>query len=173
MGTLHAVARAVDEHMPLISRVVTVTGAVKQPRNLRVRIGTPFSALLAQCGGMTCEGGKVIAGGPMTGPAQHTLEVPVAKGTTAVLVLPPAEAALPEAGPCIRCGRCVDICPMGLEPIFISAYMLRDETEKLEGLHADACIACGSCSFICPAKLPLTQGCVLARDYVRKHKAKA
>jgi electron transport complex protein RnfC len=173
VATLHAIAAAVDQNMPLIQRVVTVTGEIGRPSNLRVRVGTPIQELIRQCGGTTVTAGKVIAGGPMTGISQHALDVPVVKTTTTVLVLSETAAPVHQEGPCIRCGRCVYACPAGIQPLHIANYIFRNEVDKARQYHPQACIACGICSFVCPARLPLTPGCILAKNVVTTGKESA
>ena len=173
--TAAQIYKAVITGMPLIERVVTVTGkGIKNPKNLLIRIGTLFSEVIEECGGLTCEPGKIIAGGPMMGIAQYSLEVPVTKGTSGILILSPEEVADEEILPCIRCGKCVQVCPMHLMPLNISAYSLKGDNEACEGYNALDCVECGSCSFICPAKRPLLQSIRLAkREIIAKRKSSA
>lgn len=167
IGTAAAIARAVIKGEPLYQRIVTVTGgAVKEPKNLLVRIGTSFQDLVDFCGGLTEEPAKVISGGPMMGTAQHTLDVPVTKGTTSILLLTQKEAAIPETSACIRCGKCVGVCPINLLPLNLSALSLKRNYEEAEKLHAMDCIECGSCSFICPANRPLLQSIRVAKKEI-------
>lgn len=152
VGTAKAVYDAVAWRKPLISRVVTVTGdAIKEPKNVEIRIGTRFSEVVEYCGGLTEEAEKVIMGGPMMGIAQHSLEVPVVKGTSGILVLSRKLAHQPKEDPCILCGRCVDVCPMGLLPTTLARLAQFDRLEEAEQKGILACIECGSCSYICPS----------------------
>nr|WP_306305832.1 electron transport complex subunit RsxC [Marinilabilia salmonicolor] len=166
VGTTLAVYEAVQKNKPLIERVVTVTGpGVSKPSNFLARIGTPVSQLIEAAGGLPDNTGKVIGGGPMMGKALSNLEVPVTKGSSGILVFPHEEAHRKPMENCIRCGKCVSVCPMGLEP-----YLLMIETEKelLDRAESDNimdCIECGSCSFTCPATRPLL-------DYIRLGKGK-
>lgn len=158
VATLAAVADAVVDGRPLIERICTVTGpALATPKNLRIRIGTPLSHLVAVCGGLVAAPGKIIMGGPMMGQAQLSLEVPATRGTSGVLLLRPGDLVLAPEGPCIRCGRCVQVCPVRLQPTTLAACTRLERFEAAEQLHALDCIECGSCSCICPAHLPLVQ----------------
>ena len=140
-GTAVAVYEAVMKNKPLIERVVTVTGdSVKNPGNFLVRIGTPISALVEAVGGLPEDTGKIISGGPMMGKAITTLDIPVAKGTSGVLMLPESLAHRGEPEACIRCGKCVDACPMGLEPYLLAAYAKRKDFDSLEENHVYDCI---------------------------------
>lgn len=156
VGTAASVYRAVRFGVPLIERVTTVTGpGINHPRNLRVRIGTPFSEVLDFCGGLKGKTGKVISGGPMMGIAQYSLDVPVIKGTSGILVFRDQDLRLTDSNPCIRCGRCIEACPMQINPSLLGIYVEAGEMGKLEINHVLDCIECGSCAFICPAKRPL------------------
>lgn len=170
VGTAAAIANAIKTGMPLIERIATITGkGVKEPKNLLVKIGTSFKEIIEQCGGYNGNPGKIIMGGPMMGLAQYADEIPVVKGTSGILVLTPEEARLPEPKPCIRCGKCVEICPAFLQPLYISAYALQNMHETAEKYNALDCIECGSCSFICPSKRPLLQSIrVSKREIIAK-----
>ncbi|WP_422486242.1 electron transport complex subunit RsxC [Gudongella sp. DL1XJH-153] len=158
VATAKAIADAIQHGKPLYERVVTVTGrGIVEPKNLLVRIGTPFSELIRQSGGFNGKPGKVISGGPMMGIAQFTLDVPVIKGSGGILVLPEEDVREEEVLPCIKCGKCIDVCPSGLQPLFISAYALKNDVERADSYSAMACVECGACSFICPAKRPLSE----------------
>lgn len=160
-GTAVAVYEAVMKNKPLIERVVTVTGdSVKNPGNFLVRIGTPISALVEAVGGLPEDTGKIISGGPMMGKAITTLDIPVAKGTSGVLILPESLAHRSDPKACIRCGKCVDACPMGLEPYLLATYAKRKDFDSLEHNAVADCIECGCCVFSCPANRPIL-------DYVR------
>jgi electron transport complex protein RnfC len=158
VATSKAIADAIQKGKPLYERVVTVTGrGIAEPKNLMVRIGTPFSELIKHSGGFKGKPGKVISGGPMMGIAQFTLDVPVIKGSGGILVLPEEEVKEEPVLPCIKCGKCLEVCPSGLQPLFISAYALKNDVEKADSYSAMACVECGACSFICPAKRPLSE----------------
>ena len=159
VATYAAVYKAVCLGEPVISRIVTVTGeAVKEPKNLIARIGTPFSMLVEAAGGLTGDVWKVISGGPMMGVAQTDLNAPVVKGTNAILALSNAQNG--EArGPlsCIRCGKCLAVCPMNLQPLYLYRYEGAGDLEALKRLNLTDCIECGSCAYACPGKLPLVE----------------
>lgn len=158
VATLVAVADAVIDGRPLIERLCTVTGpAVISPRNLRIRIGTPLRHLVECCGGLGEAPGKIIMGGPMMGLAQLSLEVPATRGTSGVLLLRAGDVARSPEGPCIRCARCVQGCPIHLSPTTIAACARLDRFAAAEEWRAMDCIECGGCSYACPAHLPLVQ----------------
>lgn len=172
-GTAYQIALTLKTGIPLIERVVTVTGSVKQPSNFLVRIGTPISYVIEQAGGFAGDIEKVIAGGPMMGIAQSNLDAPVMKGTSGILVLGKSEARMMEESACIYCGRCVDVCPMGLEPYLLSNYAEKGNFEAAENIHAMDCMECGGCSYICPANRHLTQRVRLAKAEIAKSRKKA
>ena len=158
IATAVAIADFVETGRPLVNKVVTVSGsAVANPKNLLVRIGTPFSVLLDAAGGFLEEPHTVLAGGPMMGMAQHTVEVPVIKGTNAVLALCKDENKFDEEQICIRCGKCVGACPMNLLPNYLYSYAKANRYDELDKLHLTDCIECGACSYGCPGRLHLTQ----------------
>ncbi|NPV58181.1 MAG: electron transport complex subunit RsxC [Actinobacteria bacterium] len=160
VGTAHAIAQYFSQGMPLVERVVTVTGSVvREPSNLLVPLGTSFAHAVEACGGFTEPPGKVIMGGPMMGLAQHTMEVPVIKGTSGILALSREETgySVPAEPVCIRCGRCVDVCPMGLIPTYLGSYAHNEKWDLLHRLHIEDCIECGCCTYTCPTKNPLVQ----------------
>jgi electron transport complex protein RnfC len=156
VGTAAGVEQAVRLGIPLIERVVTVTGeGLRESKNLRVRIGTSIGILLEACGGLTDGPGKLILGGPMMGLSQHSTDVPVIKGTSGVVVLPPSQVQMEEARNCIRCGTCVTVCPMNLLPNVISVFATQGLFEQAEKHYVLDCIECGACGFGCPARIPL------------------
>ena len=158
VSTAAAVTDAVMLGRPLIERVCTVTGpAIKEPKNLRIRIGMPLSHLVEVCGGLVEEPGKIILGGPMMGFTQVGFDVPVIRGSSGLLLLREEDIANSPEGPCIRCARCVQACPMNLMPTTIAAYARRDLVEETEEYCAMDFIECGSCSYVCPASIPLVQ----------------
>ena len=156
VGTAFAVYEAVMKNKPLIARVITVTGkSVKQPSNLWARLGTPFQQLIDECGGLPEDTGKVIGGGPMMGKALISLEVPMTKGSSGLLIMNDKEARRGETRPCIRCAKCVSACPMGLEPFLLSALSSQHMWDGAEANNITSCIECGSCAFTCPSHRPL------------------
>ncbi|HER08458.1 MAG TPA: electron transport complex subunit RsxC [Bacteroides sp.] len=165
VGTVHAAYEAVQKNKPLIERVVTVTGKyLKQPSNFRVRIGTPVSHLIEQAGGLPEDTAKVINGGPMMGKALASLDVPVVKGTSGIVLISNEEARRKAVIQCIRCTRCVQVCPMGLEPYLMMNLAEKEMFERMETERVLDCIECGSCSYTCPSSRPLL-------DYIRLGKA--
>ena len=158
VDTVVAVYRAVIEGRPLIERIVTVTGdAVAKPQNFRVRIGTSYQELIDAAGGFREQPEKIICGGPMMGFAMFELNVPTTKTSTALLALTKDEVSAMEPGPCINCGRCVEVCPGRVIPSRLADYAERFDEEAFLENNGMECCECGCCSFICPAKRPLTQ----------------
>lgn len=172
-GTTIAISEAVREGKPLTERVLTVTGpGVKNPKNLRVKIGTPIGHLIEGCGGFEGEPGKVIMGGPMTGFAQFSLDVPVVKGTSGVVLFPRDQVEITPHGPCFRCGRCIRACPVFLVPNFIGLYVERDMIDKAEVYSVMDCIECGLCAYVCPARRPLVQYMKYAKGKIMARRKK-
>jgi len=166
VGTAYAVYEAIQKNKPLVERVVTVTGTtVARPSNFLVRIGTPVQELLEKAGADLEKTGKVINGGPMMGKALNSLEVPVVKGMSGLLLMPVETSLRVEMRPCLRCGRCISVCPMGLEPLLLAQSSSRAMWEMAEGNKVMDCIECGSCHYTCPAGRPLL-------DYIRLGKNK-
>lgn len=156
VGTALAVYEAVQKNKPLIERVVTVTGkSVKKPSNFMVRIGTPVSDLIEAAQGLPEDTGKIINGGPMMGKALLNTNVPVVKGTSGILIMPDKESKRGDTSNCIRCAKCVQVCPMGLEPVLLSKTSKLHMFDKVESERVMDCIECGSCSYTCPANIPL------------------
>jgi Na+-translocating ferredoxin:NAD+ oxidoreductase subunit C len=174
VGTAFAVYQAVMKHKPLFERYTTVTGKhLKQPGNYLVRIGTPFAQLIETCGGLPEGENKVLAGGPMMGKAIVSLEVPVCKGTNSITVLTGDDAHRKAAQPCIRCGKCVDACPMGLEPYLLATLSSLKDYERLEKEDVTSCISCGSCQFTCPSHRPILDNILQGKgEVMRKIKAR-
>lgn len=174
VATAAAVDDAIQTGMPLIERICTVTGpGVLAPKNVKIRMGTPLRSIIEFCGGLRPETDKVILGGPMMGMATNTIDIPATKTTSGILALMGSDAHLPEAGPCIKCSKCVSICPAFIEPLNVSAYSMKGMLEHAEKAHALDCIECGSCSFVCPAKRPLLPTIRLAKREILSSKRKA
>lgn len=174
VGTANAIAEAVEEGKPLFERIATITGkGVKKPQNLIVKIGTSFKEIIEQCGGFNGTPGKIVMGGPMMGLSQYTLEVPVIKGTSGILILSEEEAKPGPVQPCIKCGKCLEVCPVNLQPLYISKFSLNRKYDRAEEFHALDCIECGSCSFICPSKRPLVESIRVAKREIIAKKKKA
>lgn len=166
VGTAYAVYEAVQKNKPLFERVVTVTGkSLKNPSNFLTRMGTPMSQLIEAAGGLPEDTGKVIGGGPMMGKALANTEVPICKGSSGVLLLNDKEARRAEPQPCIRCAKCVGVCPMGLEPFLLATCSAKGDWERVEHEMIMSCIECGSCQFTCPSHRPML-------DYIRLGKGK-
>ena len=161
VGTAFAVYEAVQKNKPLFERVVTVTGkSLAEPSNFLTRMGTPMSQLIDAAGGLPEDTGKVIGGGPMMGKALASVDVPVCKGSSGVLVMPMKEAKRMVPQPCIRCAKCVGVCPMGLEPYLLATCSAHGDWERVEHEMIMSCIECGSCQFTCPSHRPML-------DYIR------
>ncbi|MBI4687272.1 MAG: electron transport complex subunit RsxC [Nitrospirae bacterium] len=169
VGTAFAAYEALRYGKPLIERAVTVTGrGIKEPKNFLVRIGTLMSELIEQCGGFTDEVVKVIMGGPMMGFAQGSLSVPVVKGTSGILILTEDDyISSDEYFACIRCGSCIDICPMGLNPSMLSILSEKGHYEETKEYNLFDCFECGSCAYVCPSNRPMVQFFRLAKSMVK------
>ena len=156
VGTAFAVYEAVMKHKPLFERYTTVTGKqLANPGNFQVRMGTPMQQLIDACGGMPEGDNKLLAGGPMMGKALTSTEVPICKGTNSVTIISGEEARRKEPQPCIRCAKCVLVCPMGLEPYLLAKLSEVKNWERAEHEDIVNCIECGSCQFTCPSHRPL------------------
>jgi H+/Na+-translocating ferredoxin:NAD+ oxidoreductase subunit C len=167
VGTALAIAQAVIHDKPLIERVLTLTGkGINQPGNLLTLIGTPLQFLVDQRGGVAHNAAMAILGGPMMGPTAPSLNYPVLKGMSGITVLTEDEVEVRKEYACIRCARCVDICPLKLSPAIIARFSQRQRPEDAVANHLHACVECGSCSFVCPSNIPLVQ-------YIRSGKAQA
>lgn len=164
VSTSKAIYDAVVREKPLIERVVTISGmGIKRPANLLVKVGTKISDIVEFCGGITPELCRVVMGGPMMGFAVSELSIPLAKTTSSVLFLSAAEIDTDPHGACIRCGWCLDACPMGLEPKEIGVYVEANRAEDTADFGVFECFECGSCAYVCPAKRPLVQFVRLAK----------
>ncbi|WP_434305773.1 electron transport complex subunit RsxC [Clostridium botulinum] len=172
-ATVREIYNAVVLGRPLIERIITVTGeAVKEPKNIRMKLGTNLRELVEFCGGYKEDPVKVISGGPMMGMTIPTLDIPTVKGSSGLLSLTGAQAVLPQASSCIRCGRCVEACPMNLIPSTLDSLSNRGELGGFEELHGLDCIECGCCTFVCPAKRHLIQSIRTAKRTVIASKRK-
>ena len=173
VSTYAAIYRAVRLGLPLIQRIVTISGeAIAEPQNFIVRIGTPFHDLIEVAGGLHDKTERVISGGPMMGVAQSDLSVPVIKATNSILCLLKDENGAAENPVCLRCGKCVNVCPMRLQPLYMYRYTNADRVDQLQRLNVLDCIECGSCAFTCPGKLPLVETFRKGKQKVREANAK-
>lgn len=175
--TLAKIALYIKTGMPLVSKTVTVDGScVKNPMNLIVPIGTRMKDVFAYCGGFVQNPAKVIYGGPMMGQAVPNIDLPIVKTTNAIVALNQTEAKLPTTTECIKCGRCINHCPLNLDPVAFAKYKELKDVEELIKLKVNLCMECGVCAYVCPAKRPLVQNHRLAkgmvRDYLNSQKAK-
>ena len=173
VSTFAAIYRAVRLGMPLIQRIVTISGeAIAEPQNFIVRIGTPFHDLIEVAGGLHDKTERVISGGPMMGIAQSDLAVPVIKATNSILCLLKDQNGAAENPVCLRCGKCVGVCPMRLHPLYMYRFTNAGKVEELKRLNVTDCIECGSCAFTCPGKLPLVETFRKGKQMVREANAK-
>lgn len=174
--TCYNIYRAVAEGMPLIERIVTVTGdCVKSPKNLIVPIGTSISELIEYCGGFTEEPNKIVLGGPMMGAATWDMNTPVSKGTNAVLALSKKiqNSSSTPSFSCLHCGKCLTVCPMHLMPLYIAKYSAVDDFKECEKYNALSCVECGSCTYTCPGKVPIVQLIRKAKQKINEEKRSA
>ena len=168
VGTAAAIADLFERGEPLIERAVTVTGpGVKRPANVLVPIGTPVRQVIEHCGGLLPSARQVVLGGPMMGMAQKSLDVPVTKGTSGILVLT-KRSEIEREEPCIRCGRCLEACPMFLNPSRLAQLTRAELTDDLKALNVLDCFECASCSFSCPSRIPLVQLIRVGKALVRQ-----
>ena len=167
VGTAFAVYQAVMKNKPLFERYTTVTGKrLERPSNFLVRMGTPMIDLIDECGGMPEGDNKLLAGGPMMGKALTSVEVPICKGTNSVTILSGDDAKRKPVQPCIRCAKCVSVCPMGLEPYLLATASALHDWEKVEAAGVTSCIECGSCQFTWPAHRPMLDNIRLGKSTV-------
>ncbi len=167
VGTAKAIHDAIFEGKPLVERVVTVTGAVKQPKNLLVRLGTPLRNLIEYCGGTKEDANEIILGGPMMGISHFDLDFPVTKGTSCVLV---KESIPVKEQECINCGRCLQVCPMRLMPTMLTKYAKTGRYDACVEAYVDNCVECGSCAYACPARIPIVQYIKVAKKELGRRK---
>ncbi len=173
VGTCLSIYEAVVFDKPVIERIVTVSGgAIKNPSNLKARVGTSFRTLIEDCGGFSEEPVKVIAGGPMMGFTVYDLDTPVTKGTSGILALTAKEIKAAKPSACLSCGRCISACPMGLNPTKIYKYVDFNMSDEAAAAGLMDCVECGSCSFMCPAHIPLVQGFRGGKKVIRKNSMK-
>ena len=173
VSTFAAIYRAVRLGTPLTERIVTISGeAIAEPQNFIVRIGTPFHDLIEVAGGLNDKTERVISGGPMMGFAQSDLSVPVIKATNSILCLLRDRNGAAENPVCLRCGKCVAVCPMRLQPVYMYRYQKAGNVEELKRLNLMDCIECGSCAFTCPGKLPLVERFRKGKQMIREASAK-
>lgn len=168
VASVATIAEVFESGLPLIERIVTVTGrGVQNPANLIVPVGTKLRDLLNACGGVTEDAYEIVFGGPMMGVAQANLDVPLLKGTTGVVVLTEADCKPRDTHPCIRCGHCLDACPVFLNPQLLGRLAMVARYEEMKANHLMDCMLCGCCSFACPSNIPLSQLFALAKNALR------
>ena len=166
-ATLSAVYDAFYLRKPLVERVVTVSGrGIRRTQNRLVRIGTSYEHLVSQCGGISNETSKIVVGGPMMGTAVPTLDYSVMKGTSGIIFLTDKE--IPEESPCIKCGKCVRVCPMNLMPLKLAAYAKARNFAATKTLNVSDCFECGSCAYACPAKIRIVAWIRYAKNHIRQ-----
>jgi len=173
VGTALAVANAVLEGKPLVERIVTVTGqGITEPKNLLVRLGSPFKYLIDYCGGLKKTTTQVYMGGPMMGFAQYDMNVPIVKATSGIICQEKNDVLNKKTYPCIQCGNCVTACPMNLLPTRLSSFAESSKLEEAEEFGILNCIECGSCSYVCPSNIPLVQWIRVGKLRVSESKRK-
>lgn len=171
VGSAASIGEIFETGLPLVERVVTVTGlGVRRPSNLLVPVGTKLGDLLETCGGLTEDAEEIVFGGPMMGVAQRSLDVPITKGTTGVVVLTKDEVQGRAQYPCIRCGACLDACPMFLNPSALAELAGAQRYEEMEAWHLNDCMLCGSCAYVCPSNIPLSQLFAASKVALRQRK---
>jgi len=169
VGTALAVYEAVQKNKPLFEGIVTVTGkCMTEQRNFRMRVGTTFESMIFAVGGFPKDAEKLISGGPMMGKAVSRIDASSVKSTSALLLLTEKETKRGEEGNCIRCAKCVEACPMGLEPFLLNRLSRAGKIEELEANMVQDCIECGSCIYTCPANIPLLDTIRLSKAQVLK-----
>jgi Na+-translocating ferredoxin:NAD+ oxidoreductase subunit C len=173
VGTLACIAEVFETGLPLVERVVTVSGhGVRKPSNLIVPVGTMLRDVIEFCGGLTDDAAEVLMGGPMMGIPQPDLDAPITKGATGVIVLTESDVARRRTLPCIQCGHCLDACPVFLNPSMLGQLAQAGRLSDMESLHLNDCMLCGSCSYVCPSSIPLAQMFALSKAALRREKAR-
>jgi len=174
VASVATIAEVFETGLPLIERIVTVTGGgVARPGNLLVPVGTKLRDLLDACGGVTSTAREIVNGGPMMGAAQGNLEAPIIKGTTGIVVLTEKEVREQRQYPCIHCGHCLDACPVYLDPQILGQLAKVSRYEEMEGHHLRDCMLCGCCSYVCPSNIPLSQLFAVSKRALAKQRASA
>jgi electron transport complex protein RnfC len=174
VASIATIAEVFETGLPLIERIVTVTGpGIRRPSNLIVPVGTKVSDLLDACGGMTDDAAEIVLGGPMMGTALGDPQAPVMKGTTGIVVLTEAEIRGRVTHPCIRCGHCLDACPVFLNPQLLGSLAKNGRLEEMDDHHLGLCMICGCCSYVCPSNIPLSQMFGAAKQDLRRRRARA
>jgi Na+-translocating ferredoxin:NAD+ oxidoreductase subunit C len=173
-GSIACIAEIFETGLPLIERVVTVSGpGVKRPSNLIIPVGSKLKDVLGFCDGLKDDAAEILFGGPMMGGSISDLETPLIKSTSGVVVLTKAESKPQQVHPCIRCGHCLDACPVFLNPSQLGVLAQAGRYEEMEQMHLADCMLCGSCSYVCPSNIPLSQMFALSKGALRRQKAKA
>jgi electron transport complex protein RnfC len=174
VGSISAIAEVFETGYPLIERVVTVTGpGIRKPSNLIIPVGTKLHDVLDFCGGITDNVTEIVLGGPMMGVAQPDLDAPVIKGTTGIVALTEKESRPRKTYPCIRCGHCLEACPVFLNPQLLGSLAQVGRFDEMEEAHLMDCMLCGCCSYVCPSNIPLSQMFALGKNALAKAKARA
>jgi Na+-translocating ferredoxin:NAD+ oxidoreductase subunit C len=173
VGSIACIAEIFETGLPLIERVVTVSGpGVRRPSNLVVPVGSKLRDVLEFCDGLTGDAAEILFGGPMMGASIADLDTPLIKSTSGVVVLTQAESKPREVYPCIRCGHCLDACPVFLNPSQLGIFAQAGRYEEMEAYHLNDCMLCGSCSYVCPSNIPLAQMFALSKAALRRQKAR-
>jgi electron transport complex protein RnfC len=174
VATLACIAEVFETGLPLVERVVTVTGrGVRRPSNLVVPVGTKLRDVMEFCGGLSDDAAEILFGGPMMGASIADLDTPLTKGTTGIVVLTRAESKPREVLPCIQCGRCLEACPVFLNPSRLGQLAQLGRYAEMEAMHLSDCMLCGSCAYVCPSNLPLSQMFALGKSALKREKARA
>jgi electron transport complex protein RnfC len=173
VGSIATIAEIFETGLPLIERVVTVTGpGVKKPSNLIIPVGTLLGDVLEFCGGLTDDAAEIVFGGPMMGSSQPDMRTPLIKGTTGIVVLTTNEVKPKHTYPCIKCGHCLDACPVFLNPSELGILAQASRYEEMQDrFHLMDCMLCGSCAYVCPSNIPLSQLFALSKNALQKLQA--